>query len=81
MNNSKNLVFCKPIYNMANKFNHKPIPRCVAAKYNSHVVVTSKLQKKGASIGFIKKALHNQVTPKFASVKGQFINKNGKWKS
>ena len=61
---------------MANTFNHKFIPRRVAAKYNSLTVVTSKLQKKTASIGFIRKALHNQVIPKFSIVKAKFINKN-----
>ena len=33
------------------------------------------------SIGFIKKALHNEVTPKFAQVKGKFININDRFKS
>ena len=27
-----------------------------------------------SSIGFIRKSLHNHITPKFALVKGQFVN-------
>ena len=36
--------------------------------------ITSKLHNTSASIGFIKKALFVDVIPKFAIVKGQFIN-------
>ena len=65
---------------MANVLNNKFIPRRVAAKYKTLVITTSKLQKRTSSIGFIKKAVHNEVTPKFATVKGQFLNTNDKWK-
>ena len=33
------------------------------------------------SLGFIKKALHHEVTPKFLQVKRNFINVNDKYKS
>ena len=36
---------------------------------------TSKLHKSASSVGLIKKALHHKVTPKFAQINGQFINK------
>ena len=36
--------------------------------------ITSKLHNTSASIGFIKKALFVDMIPKFAIVKGQFIN-------
>ena len=41
--------------------------------------ITSKLHRTSGSIGFIKKALHNNGTPKHAQVKGNF-NINGKFK-
>ena len=43
--------------------------------------ITSKLHPTSRSIGFIKQALHNEVTPKFAEVKGNFININDRFKS
>ena len=43
--------------------------------------VMSKLHRSAASIGFTKKALFNEITPKFAQVRGNFINKNDKYKS
>ena len=43
--------------------------------------ITSKLHRTARSIGFIKKALHHEVTPKFAQVKGNFINVNDIYKS
>ena len=43
--------------------------------------ITSKLHPTSRSIGFIKQALHNEVTPKFAQVKGNFININDRFKS
>ena len=43
--------------------------------------ITSKLHPTSRSIGFIKQALHNEVTPKFAQVKGNFININDTFKS
>ena len=41
----------------------------------------SKLHRSAASIGFTKKALFKEITPKFAQVRGNFINKNDKYKS
>ena len=41
----------------------------------------SKLHRSAGSIGFTKKALFNKVTPKFAQVRGNFINENDKYKS
>ena len=57
----KNVVFYHRIYNMSNTYNHKVIPRRVATKYNSLVIVTSKLQEKAASISFIEKDLHQNL--------------------
>ena len=36
-----------------------------------------KWQRTAANIGFINKAIHDKVIPKFAEVKGQFLNNNG----
>ena len=44
------------------------------------VSITSKVQRRAASIGFVKKALYQEVTPKFALVKGQFKTGRDKWK-
>jgi len=41
--------------------------------------LTLKLQKTASSTGFIKKALHYEVIPKFAQIKGQFITKKDHW--
>ena len=38
--------------------------------------ITSKLQRTASSIGFIKCCLHRGITPKFATVNGQFCNTN-----
>ena len=35
---------------------------------------TDLLHKTSSSIGFIKKALHHNVTPTFAKIRGQFVN-------
>ena len=43
--------------------------------------VKSKIYKIAGSIGFIKKALHHEVTQKFAPFYGNFINKSDKTKS
>ena len=43
--------------------------------------ITSKLHRTSRSIAFIKKAFHNEVTPKFAEVKDNFINTNDRFKS
>ena len=42
--------------------------------------ITSKLHQTAQSIGFTKKALHNEVTPKLSQVKGNFINFNDRYK-
>ena len=42
--------------------------------------ITSKLHRTAGSIGFLKKALHHEVTAKFAQVKGNFINVNDRYK-
>ena len=41
--------------------------------------VTSKLHRTAGSIGFMKKALHHDVTPKFGQVKGTFVNVNDRY--
>ena len=46
----------------------------IADIYNKFIKVTSKLHKTSSSIGFIKKALHHNVTPMFVKVRGQFVN-------
>ena len=46
---------------------------CLNQKQN-RLCFTSKLQKTSSSIDFIKKALHHNVTPTFAQVRGQFVN-------
>ena len=43
--------------------------------------ITSKLHRTAGSIGFLKKALHHEVTAKFAQVKGNFINVDDRYKS
>ena len=40
--------------------------------------VNIKVKRTAANIGFIKKVIHNQVIPKFAEVKVQFLNNNDK---
>ena len=43
--------------------------------YNKLHSITSKLHKTASSIGFIKKALHNNVIPKLAQIKEQLVNR------
>ena len=62
---------------MANLFS-KHLPACVAEKYYTTKKLTSKLQRTAANIGFINKAIHNQVILKFDEIKGQFLNNNDK---
>ena len=38
--------------------------------------IISKLHKLSSSVALIKKALHNNITPTFAKIKGQFLNIN-----
>ena len=58
----------------------------IAVKKKDFSNVTSRIQKKkkkktAGSISFIKKALCHEITPKFAQVQGNFINKNNKYKA
>ena len=48
----------------------------IADIHNKLYSITSKLHKTESSIGFIKKALHNNVIPKFAQIKGQFVSRH-----
>ena len=66
---------------MANLSIVKLLPKRVAELYKELKNITSKLHRTSGSIGFIKNALHNEVTPKFARVKGNFININDRFKS
>ena len=50
----------------------------VATYYNKLKKTISKLHKSSSSVAFIKKALHNNITPTFAKIKGQFLNTNTK---
>ena len=54
---------------MANLSKPKFIPRRVAVDFNNLIRVTSKVQKRAASIDFVKKVLYQEVTSKFALVK------------
>ena len=65
---------------MPNLSKYKLIPRRVAVDFNNLISITSKVQRRAASIGFVKKALYQEVTPKFALVKGQFKTGRDKWK-
>ena len=65
---------------MANLSKPKFIPRRVAVHFNNLIRVTSKVQKRAASIGFVKKALYRKVTPKFALFKRQFKTEKDKSK-
>ena len=46
-------------------------------KYTALYNAISKLHNSASSIGFIKKAFHHKVTPKFAEINDQVINKEG----
>ena len=50
------------------------LPNCVANIYIKSKCIASKLHDTLASTAFIKKALFVDVIPKFAMIKGQFIN-------
>ena len=63
---------------MANSLVIDTLYNRVAANYNNLRKIISKLHKLSSSVGFIKKSLFNNITPTFAKVKGQFINKNTK---
>ena len=65
---------------MVNLPKHKFIPRPVTTDFNKLISITSKVQRRAPSIGFVKKALYLEVTPKFVLVKGQFKTEIDKWK-
>ena len=55
---------------MANFSIIKYLPKRIAVKKKDLSNVTSKIHKTTGSIGFIKKALYHEITPKFAQVQG-----------
>ena len=59
---------------MAKLFTDFILTARIAEIYNKLYNITSKLNKSVSSIGFIKKALHHKITPKFAQINDQFIN-------
>ena len=59
----------------------KLLPKLAAKLYKEIKNITSTLHRTSRSIAFIKKALHNEVTPKLAEVKDSFINTNDRFKS
>ena len=61
---------------MANLSTYFAYNNLIADIFNKPCSITSKLHKTTPSIGFIKKALHNNVTPKFAQIKEQFVNRH-----
>ena len=66
-----------PYLIIANLFT-KHLLTLVSEKYYTIKKVTSKLQQTATNLGFINKAIHNQVVPKFVEVKGQFLKNNDK---
>ena len=66
---------------MANLSIVKRLPKHIVELYKELKNITSKLHWTAGSIGFIKKALHHGATPKFAQVKGNFVNVNDRYKS
>ena len=60
---------------------NKYLPARVAEIFYTMKKLTSKLQRTAANIGFMNKAIHNKVIPKFVEVKGQFLNNNDKYDS
>ena len=61
---------------MANRDFINKFPRHLPTTYYDLRRKTSKLQQTAASIGFIRNALHNDVTPTFAKVTGNINNEN-----
>ena len=59
----------------------KYLPRSIAVKKKDLSNFTSKIYKTAGSIGFIKKALYHEVTPKFVQVQANFNKKNNKYKA
>ena len=66
---------------MANAYIIHKLPRRIAKHYFPLRNTISKIQKTSASIGFVKKALYNNVTPTFAKISGCFANEVSKKKS
>ena len=60
---------------MATLLNFK-LPKKIAVFYNNLYWLSVKLHESSSSIGFIKKCLYLNVIPKFATLRGQFLNKN-----
>lgn len=56
-------------YLMKNLSIMKRLPKHIAQLYKELKTISSKLYCTAGSIGFIKKALHHEVTPKFAQKK------------
>ena len=52
----------------------KQLAKRIAKLYKELKNITSELHLTVVSTGFIKKALHHEVTPKLAQVKGNFMN-------
>lgn len=57
---------------MANRFSIPTLPLRIVNTYHQLHKLCMKLHSTAASIGFIRKAIYNQVTPNFVKVKGQF---------
>ena len=66
---------------MAQLLNEYDEYRRVADTYHHLKRIKSKVQRKAADIGFVKKAIYLEVTPTFAKVKGQFKSSKDKWKA
>ena len=60
---------------MANLLNFK-LPKRITVLHSDLYWLSVKLHKSSSSIGFIKKCLYLNVIPKFATLRGQFLNKN-----
>ena len=66
---------------MANLSIMNRLPERITELYRELENKTSKLHWIVETIGFIKKALHYEFMPKFAQVKGNFMNVNDRYKS
>ena len=60
---------------MANLLNFK-LSKRIAVLYNNLYWLSVKLHKSSSSVGSIKKCLNLNVIAKFATLRGQFLNKN-----
>ena len=65
---------------MANLSTYFSCKNCITDIYNKLYSITSKLHKTASSTGFIKKALHNNVIPKFSQIKEKFVNGHHKFR-